>query len=136
MSIRREQMYKKLKEQFKALRATLNAHLDVDALADDGIDVSFVDLYQEPQGSYFLPMSQSRLESLDQRPHFDPSFSMEDPQWSYGDALILLSALVNQLIQPHEETLFRGIDVTKWNHKGCVMVGTSPSQQSLTLFST
>lgn len=127
--LRRKKMYKKLKEQFKALRASLGAHLDVVALADDGIDVSFFDLYQETQGGYFLPMSQSRLESLDQRPHFDASFSMEDPQWSYGDALILLSALVNQLIQPHEETLFRGIDVTKWNHKGCVPMVPRRSKQ-------
>lgn len=113
-------MYRKLKENFRALRATLNPHLDVEALAADGVDVSFIDLLKEKRGDYFLPMSQTLLQSLDQRPPFNLSFSMEEPRWSYGDGVRLLYSLADQLLKHQEETRFRGIDATKWHHRGSV----------------
>ncbi len=115
-----KKLYEKLKGHFKVLRATLNPHLDVDALANNGVDVSFIDLLEERRGDYFLPMTMSRLESLDQRPAFDPCFSMEDPRWCYGYSLILIGELSDQLLKRHEETLFRGIEGTKWRQKGSV----------------
>ena len=117
-------MYQKLKVYFKVLRATLNPHLDVNALAANGVDISFIDLLNETRGDYFLPMSTSRLQSLDQRPHFKPSFSPEDPRWCYRYSLILLEALGDQLLERHEETLFRGIDGTNWHHRGSVALST------------
>ncbi len=121
-------MYQKLREHFKVLRATLNPHLGLEALAAEGVDVSFIDLLKEKRGDYFLPMSESRLQTLDQRPPFSLSFSMEEPRWSYGDALMLLDSLGDQLLEYDEETLFRGIDGTKWRHRGsvgCVLHTTS-----------
>jgi hypothetical protein len=123
-NVRREELYEKLKRQFKILRATLDPHLDVGTLADNGVDVTFVDLSKETYrgGAYFIPMSQSRLESLDQRPNFDPVFSMDDYQWNYSDGYVLASALANQLLEPHEETLFRAIETTKWQQKGSALL--------------
>ena len=116
----REKMYQKLKENFKVLRATLNPHLDVQALAAEGVDVSFIDLLKVKQGDYFLPMSECRLQSLDQRPTFKLSFSTEEPRWCYRNALMLLDSLGDQLLKHHKKTLCRGIDGTKWHHRGSV----------------
>ena len=70
VNARRDACHERLKTQFYFLRASLDPHLELDTLAEIGIDVSFVDLHQETRegGSYFLPMIQSRLESFHQRP--------------------------------------------------------------------
>lgn len=127
VNVRRKDIYEKLKKQFKFLRATLHPHLDVDTLAENGIDVSFVDLQQETRqgGAYFLPMSQSRLESFDQRPVFRVMFSMEEAQWNYSDACVLGMGLCKQLLQSHDdESLFRALDQTKWRLKMSVLPPT------------
>jgi hypothetical protein len=71
-----EQSYENLKQLYKTLRARLDPHLSVLALAELGVDVSMVDLYKETArgGPYYLPMSQSRLQILDERPNFVPGF--------------------------------------------------------------
>jgi hypothetical protein len=94
---RRKQSYENLKQLYKTLRARLEPHLNILALAELGVDVSMVDLYGEAAlgDPYYLPMSQSRLKSLDQRPNFDPVFSMDDYHWNYSDGYVLASALAN-----------------------------------------
>lgn len=126
VNVRRKSIYEKLKGQYKFLRATLDPHLDVDTLAEKCIDVSFVDLQQETRqgGAYFLPMSQSRLESLDQRPVFRVMFSMEEPQWNYSDACALGIGLCQQLLLPHDEGTYRAVDQTKWRPKMSVLLPT------------
>ncbi len=124
--MRRVILYEMLKEQFKILRATFNPHLDVAFLADMRIEVSFIDLHQETQdgGAYYLPMLQSRLDSLDQRPEFRISFSMDDFQWNYSDGVILCGAFSQQLLGIHAETLSRAIEKTKWRKKWSVPPAT------------
>jgi hypothetical protein len=112
-------MYKKLKAQYNHFRAVLDPHLDVGTLAENGVDVSFVDLQHETRqgGAYFLPMSQSRLESLDQRPCFNVRFWMEDEEWNYSDACVLGMALCDQLLQSKDGSLSYAVDKTKWHLK-------------------
>jgi hypothetical protein len=52
----------------------------VEALAELSVDVSVADLHEETAqgGPYYMPISQSRLQSLDQRPEFHPGFSLDD----------------------------------------------------------
>lgn len=120
MAARRNSMNEKLKKVFQVLRATFDPHLDVGYLGANGVDISFVDLYREPRGDHFSPMSQSRLDSLEQRPRFNAWYSMEDPQWNYTDAHILLSEFSARLLEQHEETLFCGLQETKWQHRRSV----------------
>ena len=112
-------MYKKLKAQFNLFRATLDHHLDLGTLAENGVDVAFVDLQRETRqgGAYFSPMSQERLESLDQRPCFDVSFWMEDEEWNYSDGHILSGAFGDQMLLSVDGGLYSAIEKTKWQLK-------------------
>jgi hypothetical protein len=119
VNVRRDIMYKKLKAQFNLVSATLDPHLDLGTLAENGVDVAFVDLQRETQqgGPYFSPMSQERLESLDQRPRFDVSFWMEDEEWNYSDGHILSGALGDQMLLSVEGARYSAIEMTKWHLK-------------------
>lgn len=118
-----EQSYENLKQLYKTLRARLDPHLSVLALAELGVDVSMVDLYKETSrgGPYYLPMSQSRLQSLDERPNFVPGFSMDDYQWNHSDAYTLLRAFYDQMTRSGEDSLFRAYEKTKWCPKRSVL---------------
>lgn len=116
------------------LRAILNPHLDVAALADNGVDVSYIDLYQETEhgGPYFLPTSQSRLETLDQRPPFDMLFSMEEVKWNYSDAHVLDQGFGSQLQESRDGGVFEAIKTIQWRIKESVISSTFPSENLLT----
>jgi hypothetical protein len=128
MNQRRDSCYKRLKTQFYFLRAILNPHLELDTLAEIGIDVSVFDLHQETRegGTYFLPMLQSRLESFHQLPDFEVGFMMESDEWRYSNAGVLNHALFKQMLHGQGNSLFRAIDQTQWRIRTLV----SPSCQS------
>ena len=92
MNKRRFESYTKLKYLYHAFRATLNPHLDASALVNMGVDVCNADLWEETtrEGLYYLPMSQSRLQSVEDRPESDIGFCMDDHQWDGRDAWHLL----------------------------------------------
>ena len=125
----RDACHKRLKTQFYFLRASLDPHLELDTLAEIGIDVSFIDLHQETQegGPYFLPMLQSRLESFDQRPDFEVCFMMEADEWNYSDAGVLNHVLFKQMIEGQENSPFRAIDQTQWRLRALVLLPTESS---------
>lgn len=113
---RREQSYRNLSHLFNTFRASLNPHIDVEALAELGVDVSVADLHEETArgGPYYMPISQSRLQSLDQRPEFDPGFSLDDDQWNSSDGCTLLRAFYEQMTESRDGSLFRAYEKTKW----------------------
>ena len=92
----------------------MGPHMDTSFLEEAGLDVSFVDLCQETnQGwSFYLPMSQSRLESLNQRPNFDLSFSGDEYQWNFSDADWLHYPFLAQLARLKADSLFRAYEHT------------------------
>jgi hypothetical protein len=124
VNVRRDIMYKTLKTQFNLVYATLDPHLDLGTLAENGVDVAFVDLQRETRqgGAYFSPMSQERLESLNQRPWFDGRFWMEDEEWNYVDGHILSGALADQMLLRVEGGRYSAIEKTKWHHKMSVFL--------------
>lgn len=74
------------------------------------------DLYEETArgGRHYLPMSQSKLESLDQRPDFFLRFSMDDHQWNVGDASAILNAYTNQMFTTTGDRRLCAWEETKW----------------------
>lgn len=115
----RTRSYRRLEYLYGTLRATFKRHLDSDLLAELGIDVSMVDLYEETEhgGPYYLPMSQIRLESFDTRPDFAPDFCMEHRPWNEGDGSRLLRELTDQL--RGDGSLFSPYEKTQWYPKKC-----------------
>jgi hypothetical protein len=96
--------------------ATLNPHLDVEALAELGVDVLIADLHEETArgGPYYTPIPQSRLQSLNQRPEFDPGFSLDDDQWNSSDGCTLLRAFYEQTTESRDSSLSRAYEKTRW----------------------
>jgi hypothetical protein len=93
----------------------------VEALAELGVDVLVADLHEETvRGPYYTPISQSRLRSLDQRPEFDPGFSLDDDQWDSSDGCTLLRAFYEQMTESRDGSLFRAYEKTIWCLKGSV----------------
>jgi hypothetical protein len=124
MNARRDACYKTLKTQFYFLRAILDPHLELDTLAEIGIDILFVDLHQETRdgGPYFLPMLQSRLESFHQLPDFNVGFMMESDEWSYSHGGVLNHVLYEQMTSGPENSSFRAIDQTQWRPRWLVLL--------------
>jgi hypothetical protein len=120
---RRRRSYLKLSHMFNTFRATLSPYLDGVELADLGIDVLTVDLRKETVqgGPYYLPMSQSRLKALENRPDFDPGFCLEDEDWNYHDGCTLLRNLWEQLTESRDGSVFSAIEKTKWFSKLSVL---------------
>ena len=118
-----QQSYAKLKHLYKTFRATLNPYFDVSALAELGVDVTMVNLHDETArgGFYYLPMSQPCLESLNERPDFDPDFCMDDHQWNQFDACTLFRAFSEQMWDSKGRSLDHAYDKTKWRPKQSVM---------------
>ena len=114
--------YTKLKQLFKTFQDALNPYLDSSALEGLGVDVSMVDLHDETArgGPWYLPMSQSRLEALDERPDFCPGFMMDDEKWNEPDAYVLLHAFYKQLTEPKGNSSFQAYRRTKWSPKRSV----------------
>ena len=71
------------------------------ALAELGVYVFLVELHDEIAwvGPYQLPMSQSRLQTLDGRPEFNPTFMMEDEKWNDTDTYGLVGAFSQHMTQ-------------------------------------
>ncbi len=111
---RRVQSYSVLKQLFTTLRTSFEFHLNESALSNLGIDASQVDLHEETErgGPYFLPMSQSRLQSLDNLPEFKPNLSLDDNQWSWSDACALEYAFYAQTNSSKDHSLWSAIDST------------------------
>lgn len=120
---RRQQSYAKLKHIFQTVRTTLNPHLDVLTLAGLGVDISMVNMREETArgGLYYLPMSQGRLEGLDERPEFEPCFCMEDHQWNWSDGHALLRAFSQQVSRSKGDSLVYAYKSTKWCPKRSVI---------------
>ena len=119
---RRHLLYTKLSHLFMTFRATLNPHLDVIALATLGVDVYFIDLMEESTRGepYYFPMSQSRLQTLEERPDFDPGFSLDDDDLYRSDGYPLLRAFYKQMTQSKNGSVFRAYEKTKWRPKWSV----------------
>lgn len=119
---RKQQSYLKLSHMFNTFRATLSPHLDGLALAELGVDVSTNDLYDETAhaGLYYIAMSQSRLQTLDQRPNFDPGFFLEADQWNPADGCTLIRAFWEQLSGSRDNSVFSAYEKTKWSLKWSV----------------
>ncbi len=135
-SDRRVQSYTKLKQLFHTFKDTLNPHLDVLALADLGVEIFLVDLSEETArgGPYYLPMSQSCLQALDERPEFSLTFSWNDDRWNDPDAYTLARAFSEQMTESREGTLFRAYEKTRWSYKGFVMNVIRSREYSLMSF--
>lgn len=123
-NVRRQKLYEKLKGQFRVLRATLNPHLDVTTLADNGIDATLVDLHQETRdgGAYFLPMTQNRLDSIGQLAPFRNLFQLEDGPWQYSDAIASASEFQELLHSRKDKTFFPAIKASNWRDKTSVLL--------------
>ncbi len=116
---RREPSYRTLKRLLLTLRASFEFHLDVLALSELGVDALRIDLQEETErgGPYFLPISQSYLNSLDNRPDFEAGLSLDDFQWNWSDAGVLQLAFAKQLLTSRDESAWNALDTTKWRHK-------------------
>lgn len=126
---RRFESYAKLKQLFKTFQDTLNPHLDSSALKGVGVDVSMVNLHEETAhgGPWYLPISQGRLDALDERPDFCPSFMMDDEKWNEPDAYVFLRVFHKQLTETRGNSSFRAYRKTKWSAKGSVQDLFNPS---------
>lgn len=118
-----------LKQLFTTLWASFEFHLDVSALSDLGVDAIEVDLHTETEqgGPYFLPMSQSRLQSFDDRPDFDPGLSLDDNQWSWSDAHSLEYAFSDQVWDAKDRSGRSAIDSSPWRFQSYVLCHKSDS---------
>jgi hypothetical protein len=114
------QIYKRLKKGFKEFRAMSNVHLEDALLREMGVDAVKVDLEEETKqgGPYFLPMSQERMASLDQRPDFRLHFGeLSDSIWWFYDADHILTTFHDQLFQTKDETCSQAWEGTHWQER-------------------
>ncbi len=119
---RRKLLYMKLSDLFMTFRATLNPHLDAITLDALGVDICFIDLSEESTRGepYYFPMSQSRLQTLDERPDFNPGFLFDEDDWYCSDGCPLLRAFLQQMTESKNGSAFRAYEKTKWCPKWSV----------------
>ncbi len=119
---RRKLLYLKLSDLFMTFRATLNPHLDGTTLEALGVDVCFINLTEESTRGepYYFPMSQSRLQTLEERPDFNPGFLFDEDDLYCSDGHPLLRAFLQQMTESRNGSAFRAYEKTKWRPKWSV----------------
>jgi hypothetical protein len=120
----RSQVYKRLKKAFTRLSDMLNVHLEDTLLREMGVDPKQIDLEEETQrgGSYFLPMSQERMDSLNKRPEFSIVFDdeMSSSVWCFSDGDIINLAFRSQLLYNNDESSWQAYEASHWRPRSYV----------------
>ena len=103
-----------------------NVSLEDALLREMGVDAVQVDLEEETRrgGPYFLPISQERMDSLDQRPDFHlPLDDMCLSPWWFYDADTICNTFISQLYCNNDGTCSEAWEGTHWRPRLYVLLG-------------
>jgi hypothetical protein len=116
---RRRQLYAMLKETFLGLGSTLEPRMDESTLYEMGIDTTPYKLKEETEegGMHFLPMSQTRLDTLEKRPLVRLS-RWPRKRCSMPAAYDVHREIISQLLDSKDEDLFRAYEYSQWEPMG------------------
>ena len=119
---RREQLLDELKDLFLSLRNCLASNFDDAILSEQGIDSCEFDLIEATArgGTYFRPMSQKRLDALNERPDmYKIPFWPDQGHPCIADAYMVHDAINDQLrCSRDEESLWKAYESTQWEPVG------------------